>query len=112
MTLETPIYKKPEVEPSWREDKNDPPVDFIKELGFDSEFGLLHTKDGTESIATERVFFVDSSKHNSFNATDEAIQDAILRWKQNVETLELYLANGKNNNIHEWTIREHGKEGK
>lgn len=101
MSLDTPIFRKPEVEPTWRKDKNDPPVNFIKELGFDNEFGLLHTKAGTESRSSERLFFVDSAKHNSFNATDAAIQDAIKRWKRNIETLELYLANGKNNNTHE-----------
>jgi hypothetical protein len=85
-------------EKQWRKDKDDEPVDFVKELGFDNTMGIV----GDKTIHTEKLFFVDGFGNNSFNATDEAIEEAIKSWRHDIETLELYLKNGKNNNTHEW----------
>lgn len=81
-----------------RKGDTDEPVEFIKELGFDSAMGIV----GDKSICTEKLFFVDAFGNESFNATDEAIKTAIAHWRHDVETLELYLKNSKNNNTHEW----------
>jgi hypothetical protein len=76
--------------------KDDPPLTYIAELGFDNMFGL--------GSPQEQVFFVDTMDNTSFNATDEAIADYIKRQQHAIETVMLYLLNGKNNNTHEWKV--------
>lgn len=75
--------------------KEDPPLTNIKELGFDNTFCVGRSMQ-------EQVFFVDVRDNTSFNATDEAIANYIKRQQHDIETVMLYLLNGKNNNTHEW----------
>lgn len=87
---EKPYYRKSPQE--------DPPLTHIKELGFDNTYGL--------GLPQEQVFFVDVMRNTSFNATDEAIADYIKRQQHDIETVMLYLLNGRNNNTHEWKYHE------
>jgi hypothetical protein len=83
--------------PYYRESpKEDPPLTYIAELGFDNMFCCVGAP------PQEQVFFVDTMDNTSFNATDEAIADYIKRQQHAIETVVLYLLNGKNNNTHEW----------
>jgi len=92
---ETDVRLKQE-KPYYRQSlKDDPPLTYIAELGFDNMLCV-----GAQP--QEQVFFVDTMDNTSFNATDEAIAEYIKRQQHNIETLVLYLLNGKNNNTHEW----------
>lgn len=83
-----------------RKNKADPPLTYVREIGFDNTLGVK--VDGHLIESTEHLFFIDTLGNTSFNATDEAILGAIQRLKHTVETLELYLKNGRNNATHEW----------
>lgn len=80
----------------YRKDSEDPPLIWIKEIGYDNTYGF--------GISKEQLFFVDESGNTSFNATDEAIMDFINRKQHDIESITLYLVNDRNNNTHEWKI--------
>jgi len=86
-------------QPSHRQDMNDPPVTWIKELGYDS---FLSMSNGNILPPKEVVFFIDALDRNSFNATDEAVREAIFRFREMARVLELYLENGRNNFTTDW----------
>lgn len=96
---EAEIARLNQAQPSHRVDKNDPPVVWIKELGFDSFIGV---QDGKLLPPKEVVFFVDMQDRSSFNATDEAVREAIFRFREMARILELYLINNRNNFTTDW----------
>lgn len=96
---EAEIARLNEPQPSHRVDKKDPPVIWIKELGYDSFIGVC----GDRLLPPkELLFFIDMQDRNSFNATDEAVREAIFRFREMARTLELYLVNNRNNTTTDW----------
>lgn len=70
----------------------------VREIGFDT----VMTFGGT----TEQIFFcgphlIEGTEHGA-HATEEAVNEFIAYWENQIQVAKDYLANGRNRNTHEW----------
>ena len=113
-----------------RWDVDCPPLDNVREVGFDNRVAKdptrFHLEEATRVVSSwpqehramlgpppnvvikrvghpeERVFFIDASGRDSYRASVPVIEEAILYLQNQVDVLRDYLRNGCNNNTHEW----------
>jgi hypothetical protein len=72
----------------------------VREIGFDT-FMDLNTR-----TTTEEIFFLGPAmmdgRESGANATEEAIDEFIAYWQNQIDVAKDYIANGRNNKTHEW----------
>lgn len=73
----------------------------VRALGFDNWHG---GPDGGH----EEMFFVGPSGERADHCNESAAREFIAHYKRAVETMKLYLLNGRNRKTHEWTVRSAG----
>jgi hypothetical protein len=74
------------------------PLHIVRALGFNTSHKITAAGSTTEEV----LFFIGPSGEQSFEATDMALKEFQGYLKHTLETVELYVANHKNNNTHEW----------
>lgn len=74
------------------------PLALVRDIGFNNTMGL-------DREPTEEIVFYGPHRSNEMaqHATEDACMEYIARQEHNIQTVKLYLANGKNRKTHEWT---------
>lgn len=86
-------------------DRNDRILTLVRELGFDNFVCGLHGN-------IEKVFFLGpqmlDGREEGAHATEEAVRNFIDYYENQIAVARDYLANGRNNKTHEWTVTAAG----
>ena len=86
------------LEPEPRENKT---LTLVREVGFDQIY------DGCSGKVTERIFFLGphllAGREEGAHATEEAVQEFIRYWENQIEVAKDYLLNGREARTHLWT---------
>jgi hypothetical protein len=73
----------------------------VRALGFNNWYG------GPEG-GREEMFFVGPSGERADHCNESAAREFISHYEHAIETMKLYLLNGRNRKTHEWTVRSAG----
>jgi hypothetical protein len=80
-------------------DVNDKTLTLVRELGFETIMCVTH---GTG----QKVYFLGTrlldGQEKGAHATEEAVREFISYWESMIQIAKGYLANSRNNKMHEW----------
>lgn len=71
----------------------------VRALGFNNWYG---GPDGGK----EEMFFIGPSGERADHCNESAAQEFIAHYAHAIETMKLYLLNGRNRKTHEWVVKE------
>jgi len=80
-------------------DVNDKTITLVRELGYETFMCTAHGSGG-------KVYFLGphclDGQEKGAHATEAAVREFIAYWESQIQVAKDYLANGRNNKMHEW----------
>lgn len=81
-------------------DVNDKTLTLVRELGFETTMCTAHGSGGKVYFLGTRLL---DGQEKGAHATEDAVHEFIAYWESMIQVASDYLANGRNNKMHEWT---------